>query len=343
MDALMRRAAMVLILAAPLTLGSAAAQQPTDRLRVVRADPGAERVRVVRATPIDSVAFGTPFQLEVLLEVAPGTAVLLPDTLDAAASMASLAPGEWSGEVSGDTARVRLVYPVIAYRNGIEALPSLSLGIVSSEGASERWMPLRTVTGGLDADLSMVTLPLGSTTVPQHPAFDDEQEVVEFVPRPPADVAGGEWSVWLILAVGLATMAGVGGIGGFIPRWWSDSGAGLFSRMRGEDPRAVALAELDRLRGEGLHRDGRVQDFYVGVTDTLRAYLAKTRPQMDRSRTMTELGRTLQGSPAPVDRQLLDALGTAERVKFGLSRPDAVTAEADWRAIREWVGAQEDA
>jgi hypothetical protein len=48
---------------------------------------------------------------------------------------------------------------------------------------------------------------------------------------------------------------------------------------------------------------------------------------------MLQLGRRVNGSSL----NLYGSMDVAEVVKFGRLRPDADSAESDWRALRNWV------
>src|SRR5690606_12920174 len=105
-----------------------------------------------------------------------------------------------------------------------------------------------------EADTAVVRL--GAVTVPKLAAMEDSAAVL--VLRPPMDVVGGNWTVWLLLAGGITVLAVVGGIGWVAPRTM---------RQRSPRPggalsaRAAALHELERIRRAGGHRDGRVDEF----------------------------------------------------------------------------------
>ncbi len=174
-------------------------------------------------------------------------------------------------------------------------------------------------------------------------------QVDGLAPRPPAGVLGGDWSAWLFLAGTLFLVAAAIGVW-----WWSRRG-------RADDPepgsgasdprsaRETALAELERIRGEGWHRNGRMTRFYTASTDVLRSFHAQVEPPLHPSLTSRELIRALRAREgdervAGTTRAettelgaLADAVTRAERVKFGVHRPDPEDAERDWRSIRHWI------
>lgn len=174
-------------------------------------------------------------------------------------------------------------------------------------------------------------------------------QVEGLAPRPPAGVLGGEWSAWLLLAGTLFLVSAA------IAFWWWSR------RRRTDDPepgsgasdprsaRETALAELERIRGEGWHRNGRMTRFYTASTDVLRRFHAQVEPALHPSLTSGELvralrdredaervGRETRGETAEIGA-LADAVTRAERVKFGVHRPDPEDAERDWRSIRHWI------
>lgn len=170
------------------------------------------------------------------------------------------------------------------------------------------------------------------------PPFQDGPTSASDLPRPPADVVGGEWSAWLVAAAVVAVLV-LAGLGLLAYRRWS--------ARRRRDPRAPlpgrsardeALRELDRIRSLGWHRNGRVGDFYAASTDALRRFAEHLEPRWSTALTSRELMARMearwgsQGTGA-----LASTVERAEWVKFGGERPSPDDAEADWRRIREWV------
>lgn len=326
----MRRVTVVLLVAVLACAAAAEGQQ------------GVSGVRMIRAwTEPASPGFGEPAVVKVELRIAPGVMVFLPDTLNAAAEMASIGTGEWEAKgEAGDTLSVLATYPIIGFRKGIQELPELEIaaGTVPAGTRGSRVSRMADARAGAGGTLLTAAIPLGSTTIGEYTAVEEPGENAAVVPRPPADVIGGDWSIWLMLAIGLASATGVGALGSLLPRWWSGKGSGLMARLRGRSAKQQALKELDRLRSLGWHKDGRVDDFYAAASGALRQFAAHVHPEYSSALTTTELIALLEskGNPARVQR-LSGALATAELVKFGTLRPDAVTAEGDWSVIREWV------
>ena len=322
-----------MLLALIAMLGSAAAAEGQQ---------GVSGIRIIRAwTEPASPGFAEPAVVKIEMRVAPAMRVFMPDTLALAAEMASIGAGEWQTTRSGgDTLNLLATYPIIGYRKGIQELPALEIAVGSApaEARGPRVSRIAEARTGAGGALLTTTIPLGSTTIGEYTAVEELGENAAVVPRPPADVIGGQWSIWLILAIGLASATGIGALGSLLPRWWSGKGSGLMARLRGRSAKQQALKELDRLRSLGWHQDGRVDDFYASASGALRQFAAHVNPEYSSALTATELVALLEskGNPARVQR-LSGALATAELAKFGTLRPDSVTAEGDWSAIREWV------
>lgn len=156
-------------------------------------------------------------------------------------------------------------------------------------------------------------------------------------PRPPADVLGGEWSVWLAMAVAVVAVAvGAAVVLGY--RRWVESRAERGPGPGAPPPREEALRELDRILGLEWHRNGRVADFYEASTGALRRFAARVEPGWATSLTSRELMSRMQERwGREVVEPLAGTVEAAERVKFGGERPGPEAAEEDWRTIREWV------
>jgi hypothetical protein len=299
---------------APQAHGQARGFPPEVRLITAQAEP-------------EQPAFGEPFDLHVTLRVRPGLTVAVSDTLHEAPDVASLGAGvSTQRAAAGDSLEIQATYRLIAFQHGRVALPSMELTLQPA-GASPSTAAAAAQTR---------TVFLGGVEVPPYAPFDEED--VFLTARPAADVLGGDWSLWLLLAIGVATLAGVGTAGTVAPRLWRGGGATLLARMAGRSPRRKALQELDRIRGLGWHRNGRVDDFYALSTDTLRHYTGRTHGDLPETLTSTELMVRMQERWGPERVQnLSSAIANAERVKFGPYRPDPEAAERDWTAIRDWV------
>lgn len=319
----------VLILVSVLARG-AAAQQAAGGVRLIRA-----------WTEPASPGFGEPGTVRLELRAAPGVALFMPDTLSGAAHMSSAGTGRWEiTSAPGDSVLVSAHYPIVGFRAGIQELPKLQVAIAARQSLADPplVLPMREAAAAAGADVPRVEVPLGSTTIAEYAPLEAADSAGILTPRPPADVLGGEWSVWLVLAVGLASLAGAGGLGALLPRWWAQRGAAIVARIRGRSPKQEALRELERIRGYGWHLDGRVDDFYASSTEILRGFAGRLDPQWTGALTTGELLERLETrSDSGGLEPLAAAISNAERAKFGTLRPASDSAEADWTAIRDWV------
>lgn len=325
-------------MAALLTLGVPAglsAQSPRDAVRLIRAE-----------TSPHPMPYAAPAEVRVELLVSPGHTVFLPDALGPAQEMDGIGVGRWTTSVlPGDSVAILLHYPVIAYRPELQELPHLPVGVVTRPGDGAAVLRLVDAPAELSDELAMVELPLGTITVGGYEPLEALREGDQVAaPRPPADVLGGEWSLWLILAVGFASAAGAGGLATLLRGWWTAGGGRVLGRLRGATPKQRALRELERIRGLGWHQDGRVADFYDSSTGALRRFAAESDPESSTALTTSQLLSRLEtrsGAGRRTDR-LADALAAAERAKFGSFRPTAEMAEADWATIRDWIRSTPD-
>jgi len=321
----MKRALLVTwVVLCHATLGAGQEPAPDSGVRLVS----------MQAVP-EGPRFGEVFEVRLTLRVAPGTLALLPDTLPATEVTESADRGRWtSSPAEGDSLDVAAVYPLVGYKEGRVDLPFLELWSRRDRGPAR--VAAAAGAGPLSED-DRHLVPLGALTVPELAAMADSGALL--VPQPPADVAGGQWSLWLLLAVGVLAVAGVGGAGRAAPRWW----AAGFGKLRGESPRDEALKELERLRSLGLHRNGRIDEFYASTTGTLRTFASRLQPEWTTALTSIELLRKLRERDASARTESLEAaIVVAERVKFGTDRPSPEAAEADWSAIRDWIRAAPD-
>ena len=307
----MRRASLgfcALGLLLPAALG--AQDIPGTRLLEVRLDPVMPEL-------------GDVFDLHVTFRARGSTMLILPDTLLPTNAVESVGAGTRTDSPGpGDSTDIQATYPVIGLLDGIVDLPGLELSL-RPVGA-----PASTVETGV--------VYLGTAEIGPFLALTEEGAAA--VPRPPADVLGGTWSIWRVLALVVGLVALLAAAGYLVPRWWRDGGAAWVARLRGRSPRQDALRELERIRSLAWHRNGRVADFYVSSTGTLRQFAQRLDPAWTPALTSSELMQELKGrwGTAGVEK-LASAVSVAERVKFGAHRPDPDAAEADWAAIRDWV------
>ena len=195
--------------------------------------------------------------------------------------------------------------------------------------------------------------PYSRVTVASRPVFVTTVLMLEDVvsgisPRPPADVVGGSWDLSsvlpaLVLSILLIGLVSVG------VRDWLDARAtgGGWEPGPVETPdvwRQRALEQLDGVLSEGLHQSGRPREFYEGLSEVVRHYVERFDDGWDRSLTATELMRLVSASRDWMDPAgLSTAMGFAEVVKFGKTRPSPEKADDDWRVVRGWVEASQEA
>jgi len=306
--------------------------------QLVPSEPRVVDYRTVPAEP----PMGTPFELHLTLRVGPDVVLLLPDTLLPAESAESFGAGSWTVSTGpADSIDVAAVYPAIGYEVGLAALPIVELGVGSVPGAGSAG-GVSALTTASAPNTTMLRLRVGAVQVAPNTAVAGMDSTLH--PRPPADVVGGEWSRWLIFAVGAVALAGLGGIGAWFAGFWSRLLAPIRVRFGGVTAKQEALAELERIRKLGWHQNGRVDDFYAAFTDVLRRFAGRIEPDWVTALTSTELLERLeQRWGAPGVSRLAGVIRTSERVKFGRARPDGSAAEADWAVIRDWVRASSQA
>ena len=302
-----------------------------------QAGDGGVRYAAFRAEP-SQPEFGRPFDLEIRLRVGPGTTLFLPDTLLPADASASAGRGTWvESAAPGDSLEVLATYPVVAYLNGEIELPALEAWVAPSSGAA-------TVVGtrGVEPDggppvaegLQRLAIPIGLIQVT--PLREVSQAGDSTSPRPPADVLGRQWSVWLALAVGLTAAGGLGATGAVAARIRANRRAR--SVVRPPSSRREALQELDRVRSLGWHREGKMAEFYAATTGVLRRFSEQREPDWGTSLTSTELLEEIRGrwGDGPAEG-IAHAIPAAERTKFGARPATPEDAESHWAAVRAWI------
>jgi len=284
--------------------------------------------------------FGEVFQLNVQVRVAPGVVAFLSDTLAEAANSVSAGPGTWTIEPGpGDSVDVRASYPVMGLLPGGVELPLIELWTRPASASETAGVRAASELPGTDLaapEFEHALLYLGGVFImpPSEMVGDD----AVLMPRPPADVFGGERSPWLVAALvlgGLAVAVVMAlMLAGRVPG--SSGGSGLPLTL---SPRAEALRELDRIRELGWHTNGRSADFYAATTDVLRRYAERKEPaKWGTALTSTELlGALRERWSQDAIEPLRPTIWTAECAKFGGRTPGPDAAERDWTTIRGWI------
>lgn len=288
---------------------------------------------------------GEIFELNLQVRIAPGVVAFLPDTLVPAPDASSAGTGRWElGLAPGDSIDVRATYPVIGLDPGGVELPTLEVwtrpAAAGEEAGPRALASLGSASEGGAVDpatvpgLQRTTLTIGGALIMPLRAMTEAADG-GLMPRPPADVLGGGWSLWLVGAV--ATGLVLAGLLGRLLLTGRRAGSTGRSAAR-LSPRAEALGELDRIHGLGWHANGRVVQFYDATTGVLRRFADRTAEDCGTYLTSTELLGRLERRWGP-DRvaSLRDSVWSAERVKFGTHRPAPPDAEADWSAVRRWI------
>ena len=203
---------------------------------------------------------------------------------------------------AGDSA-VTAVYPLVAWVAGEPLSANVPLTITLPGGDSAVFrVPLR-----LPAVRSV--LPADTTDLQPRPAKGLLLTPSAASPR------------WWLLAVPLALAVAALG-------WW------LLRRPRAAprlDPRAEALARMDRLR-----ETGGAEPYYTAVTRVLREYLARVDGRWGEDLTTDELLGRVGG--AALDRAgLASVLRRADPVKFGAVVPAPAETRRFAEDVRTWI------
>ena len=324
----------------------ATAQAPPTAAQVTPAT--AEAVVTLSA---DTIGLGDVFDLHVVVEVPPGSAVYFPDTVSTAFALESFRPATWSAESAGNGALLTLTYPLIAFRVGLAPVPGLDVYIGAGADVAGERLPGGSVVGSW-SDVETGTATRASLTraaVPRREVWVASVIVLEDLtsplqPRPPADVIGPGWNrlaVATILALSVLLLAVARSVAAtLLPDRQAEEPLGTAPPQDSASVRwQKALDELDRILALGLHTDGRTDEFYGRSSAVVRTFVegfdADWHPGLTSSELMCRLEAWTNGS-AP---DLYTSMHTAEVVKFGRLRPDAGTAAGHWKDLKNWVQA----
>jgi hypothetical protein len=267
--------------------------------------------RVETGISRDTIRVGDPFRAVVRIELAPGTDLVLPDSLVSTEDVESAGTVRMRRDSANGVVSIAAAYPLTAWRPGPLPLPELNVTLKTPQGDRVQTIKL--------PDITVVSvLPADTTNIQA---------------KPPKDVLGGNrvwwpWILALILALALALA---------LFWWWRRR-----RKARPEDvplpmimPRERALEELERIRKLGLVRAGDFKRHYTLVSEVLRKYMSTTEPKWSTDLTTDELAqRTLEVSEA---KPAISVLRQSDMVKFARSVPDAQTAERDLERTSDWI------
>ena len=297
----------------------------------------------------DTVGQGDVFELYVEIAVPSGSVVYFPDTVPSAFGLESFREVDWESEAFGDGGILTLNYPLIAFQIGLVPVPGLDVFIGPATGIEGPSFHTGSVIGewsGIAADSGLAVLervPVARQAAWIASPIQPGDISAGLEPRLPSDVLGANWDrLSLVLIVSLSTVLLVA-MTPMVRKLLTERGSkeALLDASLGPDPSLVrwqaALDELDRIFSLGLHLNEEVEEFYGRSSRAVRTYVegldVAWGPSFTSSELMLQLGRGVNGSFL----NLYGSMDVAEVVKFGRLRPDADSAESDWRALRNWV------
>ena len=297
----------------------------------------------------DTVEIGDLIDLSLVIDLAPGTIVFLPDSLDTS-DFESFGRVQWTADsLASDRVRLAVTYPLIAFQVGRIEVPEFPIFAARKREAANaqfaeegdhvgRWSSFRNAPSETPS-ARMLMIPEQSLWVTSILDLEDASNGVR--PQPLADVVGGarHWPATILLV-----------LFGTLFTWvLATSGNKLWEAYRNRptppvDPRLAALNAFDALLEEGLHRDGDVRGFYNRASNITRRFIEVFDQRWGPAHTSTELMSDLETAAvlprfakiAAVEN-LTEVMEHAEEVKFGGERPPADEAERDVSAVRAWV------
>lgn len=292
----------------------------------------------------DTIDLGDRFELRFTVVLPPGQVLFLPDSIEAP-GFESFGEVEWSAQGGSDGAtELAIVYPLIAFQVGPVTVPDIDVFAGSAEesvaaGLSEpgatvgSWESFAREPGRVPS-LRIATVPAERVQVRSVLVIDEMTDGIR--PRPPADVMGGDrhWPSTVLALLFGAVLVGALTVAA---REWRTAAAQRRLEASRPDPRTVAITALDQLLAEGLHRAGRVRDFYDRSSTIVRRYVEGLETGWGPAWTSTELMTDLERRARERAGRLPAEMSSAERVKFAGDRPDSEVAESHWSAVRTWV------
>ena len=297
----------------------------------------------------DTVGIGDLIDLSLVIDLAPGTIVFLPDSLDTS-DFESFGQVQWTADsLAGNRVRLAVIYPLIAFQVGLITVPEFPIFAARKREATNaqlaeegdhvgRWSSFRNAPSETPS-ARMLLIPEQSLWVTSILDLEDASNGVQ--PQPVADVVGGarHWPATILLL-----------FFGTVFTWvLFTSGNKLWEAYRTRpappvDPRLAALEAFDALLEEGLHRDGDVRGFYNRASSITRRFIEVFDQRWGPAHTSTELMSDLETAAAlprfakiAAVENLIEVMEHAEEVKFGGERTPADEAERDVSDVRSWV------
>lgn len=260
----------------------------------------------------DTIRVGDTFRAVVRISVAPGTAVLFPDTLPAVEDIENAGQVRMRRDSTNEGVSILAAYPLTAWRPGALVLPVLD--VIVQEGTAER---------PLSIDLPDISV---LSVLPADTAGIE--------PKPLKDVLGGNrvWWPWLLAALLLLVALA-------LAYWWyrrrRRAAPPLTVALPVIMPRERALEELERIQKLGLVEQQQFKRFYTLVSEVLRQYLASAEPAWSMDLTTDELAQRTRQVGDVADA--LTVLGSSDYVKFARGVPTAAAAQDDWQKAHDWI------
>ena len=278
----------------------------------VPSNADAQQIRA--AVSPETITVGDVARVGVRITAPASAAVSLPDSLVLGGDLENAGrPDVQVVENADGTRTLTAVYPITAWRPGVDTLPAFEVGV--------------------DVDGRMLLDTVRSLVLTVASVLPPDTTGVEA--KPPKDVLGPNWVWWLWALLALAVAIALA----LLLWWW------LRRRRRQPavtvpdvSPRERALRELEAIRAERLFDRPSTAPFYERVSTVLRTYLADVDPRWSRDRTTTELSAALLPAAKPeMAARLRALLREADAVKFANARPDGAAAQRHLDAARAWV------
>ena len=142
------------------------------------------------------------------------------------------------------------------------------------------------------------------------------------------------WLMWGLLALALLAAAAYAAVR--ILHHYGKNVSDLFKTPPPLPPHVVAIKALEALHHQKLWQNGKHKQYYSGISDILRTYIAARYDFGAMEMTSDEIisfMRGVDGVPQKSAMDLTEILQTADLVKFAKAEPDAEQNENDyWRA-----------